>query len=147
MFGGVNKVFILGTLGYDPDVRYMQNGKAVASIRVFTKSTWKDKNSGKFNSKFEWHKVVLYNQFGEMATTRLKKGFQVYVEGSLKTNKWQDKDGIIRYITEIIATNIQVLDFKDNESYNEKRESVEDNLEVKSNNIHAKNMFDDDIPF
>ena len=107
---GVNKVIIVGNLGNDPETRYTQDQKAITSVSVATSKKWKDKLTGKENESTEWHRVVFFNRLAEIAGEYLKKGSKVYVEGSLRTNKWQDKDGIDRYTTEIIANELQMLD-------------------------------------
>lgn len=110
---GVNKVILIGNLGGDPDVRYMTNGKAVANISMATSESWKDKDSGEQQERTEWHKVVFFGKLAEIVAEYLKKGSTIYVEGSLRTNKWQDKEGKDRYTTEIIASEMQMLGKKD----------------------------------
>ena len=105
----VNKVILVGNLGKDPDVRYLPNGDQVTTITVATTDTWKDKNSGEKKEATEWHRVVFFRKLAEIAGQYLKKGSQIYLEGSLKTRKWQDKDGNDRYTTEIVADTIQML--------------------------------------
>ena len=109
MARGINKVILVGNLGKDPEVRYMPNGNAVANITLATTESWKDKQTGETQEKTEWHRVVLFRRLGEIAGEYLKKGSQVYVEGSLRTRKWQDKSGNDRYTTEIIASDMQML--------------------------------------
>jgi len=104
----VNKVIIIGNLGRDPDVRYMPDGGAVANISVATTESWKDK-SGEKQERTEWHRVAFFGKLAEIAGEYLKKGSQVYVEGSLRTRKWQDKEGKERYTTEIVADRMQML--------------------------------------
>ena len=105
----VNKVIIVGNLGRDPEVRYTPNGSAVCNVSVATTRTWKNKDSGDKSEETEWHRVVFYDKLAEIAGEYLKKGRSVYVEGRLKTRKWQDKDGVEKYTTEIIATEMQML--------------------------------------
>ncbi len=105
----VNKVIIVGNLGKDPEVRYMPNGDAVTNVTVATTDTWKDKSSGEKREATEWHRIVFFRKLAEIAGQYLKKGSQVYIEGSLKTRKWQDKDGQDRYTTEIVADTMQML--------------------------------------
>jgi single-strand DNA-binding protein len=105
----VNKVIIIGNLGRDPEVRYTPNGNAVCNLRVATTRTWKNKDSGEKMEETEWHTVALYDRQAEIAGEYLKKGRPVYIEGRLKTRKWQDKDGNDRYTTEIISDNMQLL--------------------------------------
>ena len=105
----VNKVIIVGNLGRDPEVRYTPNGSAVCNVSVATTRTWKNKDSGDKSEETEWHRVVFYDKLAEIAGEYLKKGSQVYVEGALRTRKWQDKEGKERYTTEIIAERMQML--------------------------------------
>jgi single-strand DNA-binding protein len=105
----VNKVILVGHLGADPDMRYMPNGDAVATLRLATTEQWKDKASGEKKEATEWHRVVLWRRLGEIAGQYLKKGAQVYIEGSLKTRKWQDKEGQDRYTTEIQCNEMKML--------------------------------------
>ncbi|MQR00477.1 single-stranded DNA-binding protein [Glaciimonas soli] len=105
----VNKVIIVGTLGRDPETRYMPNGEAVTNISVATSETWKDKNSGEKKELTEWHRVTFYRKLAEIAGQYLKKGSQVYLEGRLQTRKWTDKEGAERYTTEIISDTMQML--------------------------------------
>ncbi|MCA1799353.1 MAG: single-stranded DNA-binding protein [Xanthomonadaceae bacterium] len=108
MARGVNKVILIGNLGQDPEVRYMPSGGAVANVRLATSESWKDKTSGEQQERTEWHTVVFFNRLAEIVGEYLKKGSQVYIEGSLRTRKWQ-KDGVDRYSTEIIANEMQML--------------------------------------
>src|SRR3569832_3004813 len=110
MARGVNKVILIGNLGKDPEVRYMPSGGAVANVTLATSETWKDKQSGENQERTEWHNVVFFNRLAEIAGEYLKKGSKVYVEGSLRTRKWQDKNGQARYTTEIDAAEMQMLD-------------------------------------
>ncbi|MCX7175501.1 MAG: single-stranded DNA-binding protein [Proteobacteria bacterium] len=105
----VNKVILIGNLGKDPDVRYMPSGEAVTNITLATTDTWKDKTSGDKKEATEWHRVVFFRKLAEIAGQYLKKGSQVYIEGSLKTRKWQDKEGQDRYTTEIVADQMKML--------------------------------------
>jgi len=105
----LNKVTLIGNLGADPEVRYMPTGGAVTNISLATTFRWKDKQSGERKDNTEWHRVVFFNRLAEVVGEYLRKGSQVYVEGRLQTRKWQDKDGIDRYSTEIIATEMQML--------------------------------------
>lgn len=112
MSRGVNKVIIIGNLGNDPDVRYMPQGNAVANITVATSESWTDKNTNEKKEETEWHKVVFYGRLAEIVGEYLRKGSKVYLEGKLKTRKWQDQQGVDRYTTEIIANEMQMLDGK-----------------------------------
>lgn len=105
----VNKVILIGNLGKDPETRYMPNGDAVTNITLATTESWKDKNSGEKREMTEWHRVVMFRKLAEIASQYLKKGSSVYIEGALKTRKWQDKDGQDRYTTEIVADEMKML--------------------------------------
>jgi single-strand DNA-binding protein len=110
MARGINKVILIGNLGADPETRAMPSGMTVANIRVATSENWKDKQSGENKERTEWHNVAMFGRLGEIAGEYLKKGSKVYIEGSLRTRKWQDKQGNDRYTTEIIANEMQMLD-------------------------------------
>ena len=105
----VNKVILVGNLGADPETRYMPNGDAVANIRLATTESWKDKDSGEKKEITEWHRVVFYRKLAEIVGQYLKKGSSVYIEGRIRTRKWQDKEGQERYTTEIEANEMQML--------------------------------------
>lgn len=105
----VNKVIVVGNLGADPETRYLPSGEAVTNIRVATTDKWKDKASGEMKEATEWHRIAFFGRLAEIAGEYLKKGSQVYVEGSLRTRKWQDKEGHDRYSTEIRADVMQML--------------------------------------
>jgi single-strand DNA-binding protein len=109
MARGVNKVILVGNLGKDPESRYMPNGKAVTNFSVATTDSWKDKQTGEQREQTEWHNIVMYERLAEVAAEYLKKGSQVYIEGRLRTRKWQDKEGRDRYTTEVIANDMQML--------------------------------------
>ncbi|WP_076737743.1 single-stranded DNA-binding protein, partial [Cronobacter sakazakii] len=100
---GVNKVILVGNLGQDPEVRYMPNGGAVANLRLATSESWRDKQTGEMKEVTEWHSVVLYGKLAEVAGEYLRKGSQVYIEGQLRTRKWQDQSGQDRYSTEVVV--------------------------------------------
>lgn len=105
----VNKVIIVGNLGKDPEVRYMPSGSAICSVTIATSRQWKDKTSGDRQEETEWHRVTFFDRMAEIAGEYLKKGRPVYVEGRLKTRKYTDKDGVEKYTTEIVATDMQLL--------------------------------------
>ena len=105
----VNKVILIGNLGRDPEVRYATSGSAICNVTIATSRNWKDKTSGEKQEETEWHRVVFYDRLAEIAGEYLKKGRPVYVEGRLKTRKWQDKEGVERYTTEIVADQMQLL--------------------------------------
>jgi len=109
LMASINKVILIGNLGRDPEVRYTPNGNAVCNVTVATSRNWKDKTSGDKVEETEWHRVVFYDRLAEIAGEYLKKGRSVYVEGRLKTRKWQDKEGKDNYTTEVIADNMQML--------------------------------------
>lgn len=106
---GVNKAIIVGNLGQDPETRHMPSGGAVTNISVATSESWKDKQTGEKKESTEWHKVAMFNRLAEVAAEYLHKGSQVYIEGKIRTRKWQDKDGNDRYTTEIVADQMQML--------------------------------------
>jgi single-strand DNA-binding protein len=109
MSRGVNKVILVGNLGADPETRSMPSGVTVTNIRIATSESWKDKSTGAQQERTEWHSIALFGRLGEIAAEYLRKGSQVFVEGKLRTRKWQDKSGNDRYTTEIIADNMQML--------------------------------------
>ena len=112
MARGVNKVIIVGNLGKDPETRYMPSGSAVTNLRIATSESWKDKVSGEQQERTEWHAVAMFGRLAEIAAEYLRKGSQVYIEGKLRTRKWQDKEGKDRYTTEIVADEMQMLGSK-----------------------------------
>jgi single-strand DNA-binding protein len=109
MARGVNKVILVGNLGGDPEVRYMPSGNAVTNVTLATSESWKDKNTGQMQERTEWHRVVFFNKLAEIVGEYLRKGSQVYVEGALRTRKWQDQSGQDKYTTEIVASEMQML--------------------------------------
>ena len=104
MARGINKVILVGNLGADPETRYMPSGGAVTNVRLATTRSWKDKNTGEQQERTEWHRVVIFGRLAEVAAEYLRKGSQAYVEGELRTNKWQDRDGNDRYTTEVVVS-------------------------------------------
>ena len=152
----VNKVILVGNLGRDPETRYNPEGGAICNISVATTDTWKDKTSGEKQERTEWHRVVFFSRLAEIAGEYLKKGSQVYIEGSLRTRKWTDKEGVEKYTTEIVADRMQMLgsrsgqgDAGGRERGNEARESAPAS-EGKSAAKKPAGQFsdmDDDIPF
>ncbi len=109
MSRGINKVILVGNLGADPETRYMPSGSAVTNLSIATSEQWKDKQSGEQKERTEWHKVAMFNRLAEISAEYLRKGSQVYIEGKLRTRKWQDRDGNDRWTTEIIADEMQML--------------------------------------
>lgn len=150
MARGINKVILVGNLGADPDTRYMPSGKAVTNIRVATSESWKDRQTGDQQERTEWHTVVLFDKLGEIAAEYLRKGSQVYIEGSLRTRKWQDKEGKDRYSTEIVAREMQMLGGRGGGAGGgEPRPARSAPAEERSAPAPAPDTgeFDDDIPF
>ena len=158
MARGINKVILVGNVGVDPDVRYMPNGNAATTLSVATTESWKDKQTGEKQERTEWHRVVCFNKLGEIAGEYVKKGAKLYVEGSLRTRKWQDQSGQDRYTTEIIANDIQMLDSKSGapsfsgeappqqeRAFNKPAKSAAPSLESVAQD--AFDELDDDIPF
>jgi single-strand DNA-binding protein len=109
MARGINKVILVGNLGQDPQSRAMPSGKAVVNLRIATTDQWRDKQTGENKENTEWHTVVMFDRLAEVAAEYLRKGSQVYIEGKLRTRKWQDKEGTDRYSTEIVANEMQML--------------------------------------
>jgi single-strand DNA-binding protein len=148
---GVNKVIIVGNLGADPDVRYLPSGGAVTNISVATSESWKDKDSGQTQERTEWHKIAMFARLAEIAGEYLRKGSKVYIEGSLRTRKWQDKEGKDRYTTEIIANTLQMLDSRGGSAGGSSMDggpaAQYEPAGSLSADQSAPNDFDDDIPF
>ena len=142
---GVNKVIIVGHLGNDPEIRTMPNGDAVANISVATSESWTDKNTGEKKTQTEWHRIVLYRRLAEIAGQYLTKGSQVYIEGRLKTRKWQDSNGQDRYTTEIQGDNLQMLGGRQDEPKQSKASKAKPN--PLSAMAEQCDSFDDNIPF
>jgi len=109
MARGINKVILVGNLGQDPDTRYMPSGSAVTNLRIATSEQWKDKQTGEQKERTEWHSVAMFGRLAEISAEYLRKGSQVYIEGKLRTRKWQDKQGNDRWTTEVIADEMQML--------------------------------------
>ena len=107
---GVNKAVIVGNLGQDPDIRYAHNGNAVVNLNVATNETWKNRETGEAQQRTEWHRIVMFGKLAEIAQQYLKKGSQAYFEGRIQTRKWQDREGNDRYTTEIVASEMEMLD-------------------------------------
>ncbi|WDR80014.1 single-stranded DNA-binding protein [Candidatus Purcelliella pentastirinorum] len=146
---GVNKVILIGNLGQDPEIRYMQNGNAVTNITLATSESWRDKQTGENKERTEWHRVVLFGKLAEIANEYLRKGSQVYVEGSLQKRKWQDKNNQEHYITEIIVNlngTMHMLGNKKNFTVTSSLKD-KDNWDQKKTNISEDTILDDDIPF
>ena len=161
---GVNKVILVGNLGKDPEVRHLPNGNAVASFSLATSESWKDKDSGEKQERTEWHRVVCFNRLGEIVGQYVRKGSKLYIEGSLRTRKWQDQQGQDRYTTEIVASEMQMLDSKTGGSnqYDDSQEPAFATSQASSNYAPKNNQqstpapqsfpeplsgLDDDVPF
>ncbi|HUS23816.1 MAG TPA: single-stranded DNA-binding protein [Candidatus Binatia bacterium] len=151
MARGINKVILVGNLGADPDTRYMPSGKAVTNIRIATSESWKDKQTGDQQERTEWHSIVLYDKLGEIAAEYLRKGSQVFIEGALRTRKWQDKEGKDRYTTEIVAQEMQMLGGRPGGGGSASFEGGGGGGEKRASGAPAavaeKSFEDDDIPF
>ncbi|TNE83539.1 MAG: single-stranded DNA-binding protein [Gammaproteobacteria bacterium] len=141
MARGINKVILIGNLGNEPEAKYLPSGGAVTNITVATSESWKDKQTGQQQDRTEWHRVVFFNRLAEIAAEYLKKGSKVYIEGSLRTRKWQGQDGQDRYTTEIVASEMQMLDGKSENS------SQPQPGAGKPDPDPGFDQFDDDIPF
>lgn len=144
----LNKAHIIGYLGGDPEVKYMPNGDAVANFSLATTERWKDKATGENKDATEWHRIVIYKQLAEIAGKYLKKGSKIYLEGKLKTRKWQDKSGQDRYTTEIVADQMQMLDSKENNSAenNAASQPAQRSVSVNKKGVDTSDL-DDDISF
>lgn len=153
MARGINKAIIVGTLGKDPETRYMPSGGAVTSITVATNENWTDKQTGQKQERTEWHNITFFGRLAEIAGEYLKKGSQVYIEGSLRTEKWQDKQGNDRYTTKIIANEMQMLGGRPGGGSNDYSSSSQQQQQQQSQPQSANqpapvdDSFDDDIPF
>jgi single-strand DNA-binding protein len=153
----INKVILIGNVGVDPDVRYLPNGNAVTTLSLATSESWKDKTTGEKQERTEWHRVVCFNRLGEIAGQYVRKGSKLYVEGSLRTRKWQDQQGQDKYTTEIVANDIQMLDGKGGNagSYDEMSQTQQfapsqpTQARQQSNQVphDAFDQLDDDVPF
>ena len=144
MARGINKVILVGNVGKDPETRYMPNGKAVTNFSIATSDGWTDKQTGDKQERTEWHNVVLFEKLAEIASQYLRKGSQVYIEGSLRTRKWQDKEGKDRYTTEIVGREMQMLGGRSGSAGGG---SPESSAPASSSPPADDGGFDDDIPF
>jgi single-strand DNA-binding protein len=148
MARGINKVILIGHLGADPETRYMPSGGAVTNIRLATTESWKDKQSGEQQERTEWHRVAIFGRTAEIAAEYLRKGSQVYIEGRLRTRKWQDNQGNERYTTEIVANDMQMLGGRSGMSEPPPAERVSgDDAGHRTAAAAPADDFDDDIPF
>lgn len=154
MARGINKVILIGNVGIDPEVRYMPNGNAVSTLSVATSESWKDKQTGEKQERTEWHRIVCFNRLGEIVGEYVRKGSKIYIEGSLRTRKWQDQQGQDRYTTEIIASEIQMLDgkgqsapYQDNQQQGSAPQKNPTSKPAQDNSQNDFTDLDDDIPF
>ncbi len=149
MSSGINKVILVGNLGQDPEIRYTSSGSAVTNISIATSERWKDKQTGDFKDQTEWHRVVLFTRLAEIAGEYLKRGSKVYIEGKLRTRKWQDNNNVEKQTTEIVADNLQMLDRRMDDAGNAPRPMAKE-PSMTANPTQApesKMIEDDDIPF
>jgi len=147
---GVNKAIIVGVVGRDPEVRDIANGALACNISLATNEAWKDKATGEKKEATEWHRVVFYNKLADIVNKYVSKGSKLYVEGKLKTHKWQDKEGNDRFTTQIIANNMQLLGDKKPQSEAGWEQSQNDSIKTADSTNKANTTteyFDDDIPF
>jgi single-strand DNA-binding protein len=161
MARGVNKVILIGNLGQDPEVKYMPNGNAVANITMATSESWKDKESGQPQERTEWHRVVFFGKLGEIVGQYCRKGSKIYIEGALRTRKWQDQSGADRYTTEIVVDGfggqMQMLDGKQDDAQTQSSaqpqqsqgQTYQHQGQQSQSGQQPAGMddFDDDIPF
>lgn len=142
---GINKVIIVGNVGGDPELKYMPSGSAVANLTVATNESWKDKQTGEKMERVEWHRVAAFGKLAEIIGEYVRKGSQIYIEGKLRTRKWTDKNDIVRYTTEIVADQMQMLGSKGDSPPRETgpRNSPSDSAPPAPN----PDDFDDDLPF
>jgi single-strand DNA-binding protein len=145
----VNKVIIVGNVGKDPEMRFLPSGEAVANFSVATSESWKDKQTGEKKESTEWHRCSAFGKLADIIGQYVGRGSQLYIEGSLKTRKWQDKDGQDRYTTEIKVDQMKMLGGKDNRAQSSQEVSHEKITitDVNSNAAAAPGSIDDDIPF
>ena len=147
MAGSVNKVILIGNLGKDPEVRYLEGGTAVATFSIATSETYKNRN-GELTTTTDWHNVVVWRKLAEITEKYLKKGNKVYVEGKLKTRSWQDQDGNTRYTTEVVADNLTMLGGRKEESSGHaESKQAEANSAKEQNPMSVADNEEDDLPF
>ncbi len=142
---GVNKVILVGNCGNDPEFRVMPNGNGVANVTLATSETWKDKNTGDQQEKTEWHRVIFFNRLAEIVEQYVKKGSKLYIEGRLQTRSWE-QDGVKRYTTEIVASEMQMLDSRNSSSETGNTAPTQSGQSQQAAPANFDN-FDDDIPF
>lgn len=142
---GINKAILIGRLGRDPEVRYSPDGRAVANFSIATSEEWKDKDSGEKRERTEWHRIVAFGRLGEICGEYLSKGRQVYIEGRIQTREWEDKEGVKRYTTEIVASQMQMLGSRDDNYGNQRRTDYK--RDEPAGGPDFPETRDDDIPF
>ena len=147
MARGVNKVILIGNLGADPEIRVTPSNTQIVRVNVATSSAWKDKQSGEMQERTEWHRVVFFNRLAEIVSQYLRKGAKVYIEGSLRTSKYTDKNGVEKYSTEIIANEMQMLDSRGGQGSAASGDHHESAPAATQSAPAAGADFDDDIPF
>jgi single-strand DNA-binding protein len=150
MARGVNKVILIGNLGKDPQQRAMPSGKAVVNFSIATTDQWRDKQTGENKEATEWHNIVMFDRLAEIAAEYLRKGSQVYIEGKIRTRKWQDKEGKDRYTTEIIANEMSMLGGRgagDRGSAPDRSRDRSEGTATRAEPAGVAESFDDDIPF
>lgn len=147
MSRGINKVILVGNLGKEPEVRFTPEGNAIANIVIATSESWRDKQSGEMQDRTEWHRVVFFGRLAEIVGEYLHKGSKVYLEGALRTRKWTDKDNNERYTTEIVASEMQMLDRKGEQEMAASQMPSTPTQAKQAAAAPAEGMDDDDIPF
>lgn len=149
MARGVNKVILVGNCGKDPETKYMPSGGAVTNVSIATSESWKDKQTGETKERTEWHNIVFFNRLAEIVGEYVRKGSQIYIEGALRTRKWQDKSGQDRYTTEVVASEMQMLGSRQGggDSYAPAQQSNNQQRQAQPAAAVVEDGFDDDIPF
>lgn len=147
MARGINKVILVGNVGQDPETRFSASGSAITNCSIATSESWKDKQTGQQQERTEWHRVVFFNRLGEIAGEYLKKGSKVYVEGSLRTRKWQNKEGADQYTTEIVGGEMQMLDSREGGQQAAQQQNNQQPQQQAAQMQPAGDDWDDDIPF
>lgn len=147
MVKGINKVILIGNIGVNSELKYMSNGSPVINLSIATTTSWKDSVNSTFKEKAEWHRVIIYNKLAETLKTFLQKGAKVYVEGSLRTNKWIDKTGVTRYTTEVVASTLLLLNTRESLVLDSSISANITDIEEDSNVNKNQNSCDDDLPF
>lgn len=156
MSKSINKVILLGNVGQDPEIRFMQSGDAVANLSLATSESWKDKTTGEKKEKTEWHRVVVFGKLAEVVRDYVKKGSKIYIEGALQTRKWQDQSGVERYTTEVVLkpfnSELVLLSGGDQQpqpQQNQHQQAKQNGYQPQQPTLDPDNMtgFDDEIPF